>query len=1156
MSNFSNIESNERQASAALIINKEANNGKSESAIAPSKYLPPAYIPTTQKQTCTHCKDTSGRCGIGIPNKQHSLCYSVATREAAEEIGKQGIYHLIKFSDEHGYAEFYRKVADWKPFDPVSNSSILVDEIDILPEDYSITPLRDKKPYRENWQNETTVDRELIKSEIQDGHSGINKHGGEYTIYASGFGLRTGDPSNGILAIDVDGSSAQPVLEKHSGGELPETVSFTSGKKGRQQLLFQIPDEHRKLLTQFTKAVVNQTDDLKCNPGEQLEFRYNRMQSCLPPSRHPETGSYKWINSPEDIEIAIAPQWLLELLPKLVAKELEEKNKKEKKQKTKKQYDGSYAIGFDDVNSPYDARNLIQYCEGYRVKNNDWLEAKCPAHNGISTTSLTVRQDNGAFQCFNNCCNKDIYKSLIELAKINGVVFPDKKQDYQKTKEEYFVDYEAKRKKVARHHFTREPNILVSEGYFPDIKLKDLPQGLIGIKGDWGTGKSHLIASLIKQYPYNKVVQIGHLNSLLFNTSEKYGLTHHHLAKEQKWGLIGCDRLAITDISVGALLKTEIYLEQRYILTLDEIEQILNSLVNNKNLKGNLRMTYFRKLVWLIRNAEYLIFADADLSDSTLEFLEAIRNAEKVDVELEKTFIIHHTKKQGLGRKIKISKDKGATLKRLYESLADGQKTIAAFENKSDLLALQESTLNDEFRKSTDIIHGDNSQEEQVREYIKNIDSLYTESANLCYTGTLGTGIDLSKPHYEKRFGIFTGDVFAASDQCQQFSRYRPNCDSEIYCDIKKRNFKIDADQLVLELVNKNNESNTYFCDNISRLIEAGLYPNPDGSFNEYDQAFLKLWGVINARSNASRANPYQTLVDRLTEAGYELEFLDDSEDKTENDGVLASQKATKKELKEKEDIAKAEARILTDDEYIEAIRQKGNLDKQKQREVFKTRLAKTLGIPIDAGTIKLERTRKITTGLTLLHILLTDDESAIAFEMRDRKINPIITDRSHYLKKRELLKKLQIPEFLAYLNAGNNYSKSSDWAKAIAKIARANYKSMDSWLGIKIKFEKDKEGFKQSDTEIVGLILSKLGILTTNENKRVGGGWEREYEIDKSYWEIVFSTILPYMDSRRPCQDDYLDNQTSEIFDPPHPERYRIPKFTTSGSVAENLAT
>ncbi|MBD0264117.1 MAG: hypothetical protein ICV78_15710 [Tolypothrix sp. Co-bin9] len=811
------------------------------------------------------------------------------------------------------------------------------------------------------------------------------------------------------------------------------------------------------------------------------------------------------------------------------------------------------------INYIDDAYDLVQiFCDNC----NPSISYECDRiwNNSSGVGELTSIDDNWYLYKASRWLKENNLDEYRRIYKDDDNNLNEETTDYQKTKEEYFTEYEKKRKEVAKFKFTRVPNILIDNGYFPDLKLKDLPRGLIGIKGDWGTGKSHLIANLIKQYPGNRVIQIGHLNSLLFNTSQKYGLIHHHIAKDQKFGLYGCDHLAITDISVAALLRIEPYGEQRYTLVLDEIEQILNSLVNNKNLKGSLRMAYFRKIIYLIRNAEYIIFADADLSDSTLEFLEKIRNAENFEYEAESTFVIHHTKKQGRGRKIKFSKDKGATLKRLYKSLDSGYKNIVAFENKSDLLALEKLTINDEFRKSTDIIHGDNSQQEQVREYIKNIDTLYTESNNLFYTGTLGTGIDLSREHYKKRFGIFTGDVYAASDQCQQFSRYRPNCDSEIYCDTKKRTLKIDADQLVLELIDKNNESTAYFCDNISKLIEAGLYPKPDGTLDEYDQAFLKLWGIINARSNASRANPSQTLIDRLTDAGYELEFLDDSEGKTENDSTLESYKATKKEIKEQEDILVAESRILTDDEYIDAIRQKGNLDKEKQREVLKTRLHNTLGIPIDAGIVRLERTRKISKGLTLLHLLLTDDESVIAFEMRDIKNNPIITDRSHFLKKRELLKKLQIPEFLAYLNAGNSYSKNNDWVKSIAKVARANYKSMDRWLSIKIKFEKDKEGYKQTDTEIVGQILAKLGLLTTNENLRINGGndREREYQLEPTYWGQVLTTIIPYMDSRKPKQNDYQqDPNLSDEFDPAHPERYYVPRSKQDGEkMAEILAT
>ena len=41
------------------------------------------------------------------------------------------------------------------------------------------------------------------------------------------------------------------------------------------------------------------------------------LQSVLPPSKHPETGSYKWINSPKDVPLAKAPEWFLEGWAKL-----------------------------------------------------------------------------------------------------------------------------------------------------------------------------------------------------------------------------------------------------------------------------------------------------------------------------------------------------------------------------------------------------------------------------------------------------------------------------------------------------------------------------------------------------------------------------------------------------------------------------------------------------------------------------------------------------------------------------------------------------------------------------------------------------------------------------------------------------------------------
>jgi hypothetical protein len=105
-----------------------------------------------------------------------------------------------------------------------------------------------------------------------------------------------------------------------SGGDIPVTAIWTSGKPGRYQILFQVPADIGVNLQNFTRYVVTQwlgletAKDESGKPTELLEFRYNRCQSALPPSRHPDTGSYRWINSPTNTSVALAPDWLCNLL--------------------------------------------------------------------------------------------------------------------------------------------------------------------------------------------------------------------------------------------------------------------------------------------------------------------------------------------------------------------------------------------------------------------------------------------------------------------------------------------------------------------------------------------------------------------------------------------------------------------------------------------------------------------------------------------------------------------------------------------------------------------------------------------------------------------------------------------------------------------------
>lgn len=116
------------------------------------------------------------------------------------------------------------------------------------------------------------------------------------------------------MALDQDGASArEKILQLSDSEALPKTVAFTSGRPGRCQYLFLIPEQYAPSLRtkKFPTGVTG--DDGK---GEQLELRWTGLQSCLPPSVHPTTGQYVWVPgcAPDEIQVQIAPLWVIEAM--------------------------------------------------------------------------------------------------------------------------------------------------------------------------------------------------------------------------------------------------------------------------------------------------------------------------------------------------------------------------------------------------------------------------------------------------------------------------------------------------------------------------------------------------------------------------------------------------------------------------------------------------------------------------------------------------------------------------------------------------------------------------------------------------------------------------------------------------------------------------
>ncbi len=126
-------------------------------------------------------------------------------------------------------------------------------------------------------------------------------------------GLVLGPVSNGVLAVDFDADGYQEKFEQAFGrplAELPCTVAWTSGKPGRRQLAYAVPQGYWDNLR--GKKAWNNKQEKTC-----LELRWKGHQSVIL-GAHPETNGYHWCEgcSPREMKVAIAPHWLLEPLLK------------------------------------------------------------------------------------------------------------------------------------------------------------------------------------------------------------------------------------------------------------------------------------------------------------------------------------------------------------------------------------------------------------------------------------------------------------------------------------------------------------------------------------------------------------------------------------------------------------------------------------------------------------------------------------------------------------------------------------------------------------------------------------------------------------------------------------------------------------------------
>jgi hypothetical protein len=189
--------------------------------------------------------------------------------------------------------------------------------LELLPDDISLCLLNGKKvPQGSYWQNRPYSKAEVSHAIIH-GISLKNSSGKEYHFYPQGYGLMAGYPItvNGekryLLVVDQDGPSAKRKLEEISGGNITPTVKTTSGRNDRCHHIYYVTEEYAANLQTKKIATGELGEDGK---PEHIEFLWLGRQAVLPPSVHPMTGCYQYLDccAFDPNLIAHAQSWTIE----------------------------------------------------------------------------------------------------------------------------------------------------------------------------------------------------------------------------------------------------------------------------------------------------------------------------------------------------------------------------------------------------------------------------------------------------------------------------------------------------------------------------------------------------------------------------------------------------------------------------------------------------------------------------------------------------------------------------------------------------------------------------------------------------------------------------------------------------------------------------
>lgn len=598
---------------------------------------------------------------------------------------------------------------------------------------------------------------------------------------------------------------------------------------------------------------------------------------------------------------------------------------------------------------------LVKLADGDDCRMDElWVGASvhCPYHDDANPSAFVTRSNAGGLGIHCSACKVTFWLN--------------KKPDH--------YDFEAFEKWFERRRVSETPTNEEAVGldrFFPPspkmVKLQQpfLPQleyvpGITMVKSFKGSGKTASLEAMmlkirsgvtpgipVKERP-KKILLIGHRRTLIREAAAKLGLRCYlDSAVDDVNGLITLavclDSLPKFGESFAAEGGASGWRRKGPfdLVILDEVEQVLKHLMSDTIKDGAGLERCYDALCYEVTHAKAVVALDADLGPLTAQ---AMRLWRPEDWQSRCRVIYNEPVVPAERRALRLFKDRNRLEREVIDAVRAGQRCFIT-SNSVKYVKTLERMISKECGDGVvmRVVTGENSQEEAVVNFVKNIKTEFLNVQVVIVTPSMGTGVDITFANgacrVDRVFGFFYPMVNAHTDIDQQLCRVRNPGAVDVWIDSATFNYTCNVEVI------KDDLARAYAVKRAVKGRRADGMVEYDG-----DNPLLMLCAHGIALERASK-NRLIELFCRLREAnGWRIERVGERVQDS-------SYKEARDELRQERDDMLLAAPSLNSSDFIDLdmrVAAKGSLSPKDRAAHEKYVFERDIGVKLDAEIIAL----------------------------------------------------------------------------------------------------------------------------------------------------------------------------------------------------------